>query len=165
MPDLGNSRRKLKIAIGAMLAATSWRWPFCSRRWSAPRTHGGRRFWNLRPNLQKNPRGGAADRHGQEARARQGSDRRFLQGPLCRQGLELLDELGKIASANGVRQQQAHYKEEDTETSGVIPVEIEGVFPETICSWCDSSIRWSGRRCSLKWRAWASPARAPSGQA
>ncbi len=40
----------------------------------------------------------------------------------------LLDELGKLATDNGVRMQQARYKEEDAESSGVIPVEIEGSF-------------------------------------
>ena len=33
-----------------------------------------------------------------------------------------------MAAANGVRMQQAQYKEEDAETSGVVPVEIEASF-------------------------------------
>ena len=41
---------------------------------------------------------------------------------------ELLNELGKLASENRIRMQHMSYKEEDSETSGVIPVEIEGSF-------------------------------------
>ena len=40
MPDLGNSRRKLKIAIGAMLAADVVAVAFCSRRWWVRRIRG-----------------------------------------------------------------------------------------------------------------------------
>ena len=34
----------------------------------------------------------------------------------------------KLAQANGVRILQVKYKEEDPETSGIVPVEIEGDF-------------------------------------
>ena len=41
---------------------------------------------------------------------------------------DLANELGKLASENRVRIQQARYKQEDAETSGIIPVAIEGSF-------------------------------------
>lgn len=41
---------------------------------------------------------------------------------------ELTTELGKLAAENGVRIQTARYKEEDPETSGIVPVAIEGSF-------------------------------------
>jgi len=55
MPDLGNSRRKLEIAIGAMLAADIVAVAVLFSPLVGSATHGGRRFWNLRPNLQKKP--------------------------------------------------------------------------------------------------------------
>jgi len=41
---------------------------------------------------------------------------------------ELANELGKLAAQNGIRIQQASYKQEDAEGSGIIPVEIHGGF-------------------------------------
>jgi Tfp pilus assembly protein PilO len=41
---------------------------------------------------------------------------------------ELLTELGKLASANGVRIQQANYKEEDADIPGVVPVALQVSF-------------------------------------
>ncbi len=85
MPDLGKSRRKLKIAIGAMLAVdviavTVLFSPLVGFRGFAeaanPRTQGR--------TDQEEPRSRTAARHGQEDRSGQESDRRVLQGPLCR---------------------------------------------------------------------------------
>jgi Tfp pilus assembly protein PilO len=41
---------------------------------------------------------------------------------------DLITELGKLASENGIHILQAKYKEEDAETAGVIPVVIEVSF-------------------------------------
>lgn len=41
---------------------------------------------------------------------------------------ELLTELGKLASENGVHIQQANYKEEDPEISGIVPVALQVSF-------------------------------------
>lgn len=41
---------------------------------------------------------------------------------------ELTTELGKLASENGIHILAAKYKEEDPETSGIVPVAIEGSF-------------------------------------
>src|SRR5271170_4467454 len=83
MPDLGNSRRKLKIAIGAMLAADV-----------------------IAVGVLFSPLVGSAD------------SRR----------LQINELRAELAKENGVRMQQAHYKQEDVETSGIVPVEIDGSF-------------------------------------
>ena len=41
---------------------------------------------------------------------------------------DLAEDLGKIATENGVRILQAKYKQEPAETAGIVPVEIQGDF-------------------------------------
>ncbi|HTR25143.1 MAG TPA: GspMb/PilO family protein [Terriglobales bacterium] len=52
----------------------------------------------------------------------------FYKGRFAARDSELTTELGRLASENGVRIQQARYKEEDPEASGIVPVQIEGSF-------------------------------------
>jgi Tfp pilus assembly protein PilO len=52
----------------------------------------------------------------------------FYKGRFAARDSDLIDELGKLATENGVRMQQAHYKEEDEETAGLVPVGIEASF-------------------------------------
>jgi len=52
----------------------------------------------------------------------------FYKDRFAARDSELTTELGKLASENGVRIQTARYKEEDPETSGIVPVAIEGSF-------------------------------------
>jgi hypothetical protein len=52
----------------------------------------------------------------------------FCKDRFAAKDSDLANELGKLASENGIRIQQARYKEEEAESSGVIPVEIEGSF-------------------------------------
>jgi hypothetical protein len=52
----------------------------------------------------------------------------FYKDRFAAKDSDLTNELGKLASENGIRIQQARYKEEDAESSGVIPVEIDGSF-------------------------------------
>jgi len=52
----------------------------------------------------------------------------FYKDRFAEKDSELTTELGKLASENGVRIQTARYKEEDPETSGIVPVAIEGSF-------------------------------------
>ncbi len=129
MPDLGNSRRKLKIAIGAMLAADVVAVAVLFSPLVGSADSRRTQILELKAELTKKTHEVAPligmDRKLVLAKGQIGD---FYKGRFAAKDSELLDELGKIASANGVRQQQAHYKEEDTETSGVIPVEIEGSF-------------------------------------
>ena len=121
MPDLGNSRRKLKIAIGAMLAAdvVAAAVLFSPLVGSAD----SRTLANQRTACrtdQENPR--RANRCA--AWTRRSCWRRIRSAGFTRTALlpkdsDLTNELGKLASENGVRIQQARYKEEDAETSGV----------------------------------------------
>ncbi len=129
MPDLGNSRRKLKIAIGAMLAAdlVAVAVLFSPLVGSADSRK-----------LQLNLLRAELTRKTREVEPLRGMDTKivlakkqiggFYQERFAAQDSDLLNELGKLAAANGVHMQQARYKEEDTEISGVIPVEIEGSF-------------------------------------
>ncbi|MFZ1131770.1 MAG: type 4a pilus biogenesis protein PilO [Terriglobales bacterium] len=129
MPDLGNSRRKLKIAIGAMLAAdlVAAAILFSPLVGSADsRT------------LQINELRAALTKKNREVEPLRGMDKKivlakdqihgFYKDRFAAQDSELLTALGKLATENGVRMQQMRYKEEDSESSGVIPVEIEGGF-------------------------------------
>jgi hypothetical protein len=129
MPDLRNSRRKLKIAIGTMLAAdvVAMAVLFSPLVGSA----GSRQLQLnlLRAELTKKTRA---------VQPLQGIDRKivlakdqiggFYKDRFAAKDSDLTNELGKLASDNGVRIQQAKYKQEDAESSGVIPVEIEGSF-------------------------------------
>ena len=129
MPDLGNSRRKLKIAMGAMLVADVMAVAvlFSPLVGSA----GSRKLQlsQLHIELQKKTR---------EVETLRGMDKKivlakdqiggFYKDRFAAKDSDLTNELGKLASENGIRIQQARYKEEDAESSGVIPVEIDGSF-------------------------------------
>ena len=129
MPDLGNSRRKLKIAMGAMLVADVMAVAvlFSPLVGSA----GSRKLQlsQLRIELQRKTR---------EVEPLRGMDKKivlakdqiggFYKDRFAAKDSDLTNELGKLASENGIRIQQARYKEEDAESSGVIPVEIDGSF-------------------------------------
>ncbi len=129
MPDLGNSRRKLKIAIGAMLAAdlVAVAVLFSPLVGSADSRK-----------LQLNLLRAELTRKTREVEPLRGMDTKivlakkqiggFYQDRFAAQDSDLLNELGKLAAANGVRMQQAKYKEEDAAISGVVPVEIDGSF-------------------------------------
>ena len=52
----------------------------------------------------------------------------FYQQRFAARDSELAAELGKIASENGVRIMQAKYKREDPTGAGIVPTEIEGNF-------------------------------------
>jgi Tfp pilus assembly protein PilO len=129
MPDFANSRRKLKVAIGTMLAVdvVAVAVLFSPLVGSA----GSRRLQinELRAELTKRTR---------EVEPLRGMDKKivlakdqiggFYKDRFAAKDSDLTNELGKLASENGVRIQQARYKEEEAESSGVIPVAIEGSF-------------------------------------
>ncbi|MGB8010153.1 MAG: hypothetical protein WCF68_00950 [Terriglobales bacterium] len=129
MPDLGNSRRKLKIAIGAMLAADLIAAAVLFSPLVGSADSRRTQLNQLRAELQKKTR---------DVEPLRGVDQKivlakdqiggFYKDRFAAKDSELLGELGKLASENGVHQQQAHYKEEDPEISGVVPVAIEGSF-------------------------------------
>jgi Tfp pilus assembly protein PilO len=129
MPDLSGSRRSLKIAIGAMLAvdALAVAVLFSPLVGSA----GSRRqqLNQLQVELQKKTREAAPLRSiDVKMLLAKTQITGFYKNRFAERDSELLVELGKLANDNGIRMQQARYKEEDPETPGVIPIEIEGSF-------------------------------------
>jgi Tfp pilus assembly protein PilO len=129
MPDLGNTRRKLKIAIGAMLAADviAVAVLFSPLVGSADSRRLDLNL--LRVELQKKTR---------QVEPLRGMDKKivlakdqiggFYKDRFAAKDSDLTNELGKLAAQNGIHIQQAKYKQEEAETSGVIPVAIEGSF-------------------------------------
>jgi len=129
MPDFGNSRRRLKIAIGAMLAAdvVAAAVMFSPLVGSA----GSRKLQlnELRVELQKKTRA-VEPLRGMDKKIVLAKDQisGFYKDRFAAKDSDLANELGKLASENGIKIQQARYKETDAESSGVIPVEIQGSF-------------------------------------
>jgi len=129
MPDLGNSRRKLKIAIGAMLAADVVAMAVLFSPLVGSADSRQLQLNLLRAELTKKTR---------EVEPLRGMDKKivlakdqiggFYKDRFAAKDSDLLNDLGKLASENRIRIQQAKYKEEDAESSGVIPFEIEGSF-------------------------------------
>ncbi len=129
MPDLGNSRRKLKIAIGAMLAADVIALAVLFSPLVGSADSRKLDLNLLRVELQKKTR---------EVQPLRGMDKKivlakdqiggFYKDRFAAKDSDLTNELGKLAAQNGIHIQAAKYKEEEAETSGVIPVAIEGSF-------------------------------------
>lgn len=129
MADLRVTRRKLKIAIGVMLAldlaaATVLFSPLVGSAES-------RRY-------EKNSLAAQLTIKNHEVQPLRGMDKKvdlakkqipeFYAQRFAARGSDIDDELGKIASQNGVKIQQMKYKQEDPETAGIMPVEIQGNF-------------------------------------
>jgi hypothetical protein len=129
MPDLGNSRRKLKIVIGTMLAVDVLAVAVLFSPLVGSAESRQLQLNLLRVELTKKNR---------EVEPLRGMDQKillakdqiggFYKDRFADKDSVLTNELGKLASENGVRMQQARYKEEDAEVSGVVPVEIQGSF-------------------------------------
>ncbi|MGA2237301.1 MAG: hypothetical protein ABSG23_17715 [Terriglobales bacterium] len=129
MPDLGNSRRKLKIAIGAMLAADVVAVAVLFSPLVGSVDSRKLQLNQLKVELQRKTR---------EVEPLRGMDKKivlakdqingFYKDRFAAKDSDLANELGKLASENGIRIQQARYKQEEAESSGVIPVAIEGSF-------------------------------------
>jgi hypothetical protein len=129
MPDLGNSRRKLKIAIGAMLAAdvVAMAVLFSPLVGSADSRQLQLRLLSVE--LQRKTRS-VEPLRGMDQKIVLAKDQigGFYKDRFAAKDSDLTNELGKLAAENRVQIQQAKYKEEAPESSGVIPVAIEGSF-------------------------------------
>jgi len=129
MPDLGSSRRKLKITIGAMLAADVVAVAVLFSPLVGSADSRSLQINELRAGLTKKNR---------EVEPLRGIDDKiklaknqisgFYKDRFPAKDSDLANELGKLASQNSIRILTARYKEEEMETSGIIPVEIEGSF-------------------------------------
>jgi Tfp pilus assembly protein PilO len=129
MPDFASSRRKLKIAIGAMLVVdvVTVAVLFSPLVGSADSRQLDMNL--LRVELQKKTRD-AAPLVGIDKKIVVAKDQinTFYKDRFAEKDSDLANELGKLASENGIRIQTARYKQEEAEASGITPVAIEGSF-------------------------------------
>jgi len=129
MPELQGSRRKLQIAIAAMVVADLIAVAVLFSPLVGSAESRRINMSQLSAELQKKTR---------EVEPLQGVDQKivmakgqitqFYKDRFAARDSDLTTELGKLASANGVRIMQAKYKQEDLTGAGVAPVEIEGNF-------------------------------------
>jgi Tfp pilus assembly protein PilO len=129
MPDFSNSRRKLKIAIGAMVAADVIAVAVLFSPLVGSADSRQLELNLLRVELHKKTR---------EVEPLRGMDKKivlakdeigeFYKDRFAAKDSDLAKELGRLADQNGIRIQQAKYKKEDPESSGVVPIEIEISF-------------------------------------
>ncbi len=129
MPDFANSRRKLKVAIGTMLAADVVAVAVLFSPLVGSAASRRLQINELRAELTKKTR---------EVEPLRGMDKKivlakgqisgFYKDRFAATDSDLANGLGKLAAENGIGIQQAKYTEEDPEVSGVIPVGIELSF-------------------------------------
>jgi Tfp pilus assembly protein PilO len=129
MPDLGSTRRKLKIAIGAMVAVDVVAVAVLFSPLVGSAESRRMQINELRAELTKKtrevePLRGMPDKI-KLAKAQIGT---FYKDRFAAQDSDLTNELGKLAGENGVHIQVAKYTQEDAEASGIVPVAIEGSF-------------------------------------
>jgi Tfp pilus assembly protein PilO len=129
MPDLANSRRKIKIAIGTMLAVDVVALAVLFSPLVGSSESRRTQILELRAELTKKNHA-IEPLRGMDKKIVLAKDQigEFYKGRFAARDSDLIDELGKLATENGVRMQQAHYKEEDEETAGLVPVGIEASF-------------------------------------
>jgi Tfp pilus assembly protein PilO len=129
MPDLGKSRRNLKIVIGAMLAVDVLAVGVLFSPLVGSADSRTAELNELRAELRKKTRAVEPLRGmDQKIVLAKNQIAGFYKGRFAARDSDLATELGKLATENGVRIQQARYKEEDTETTGIVPIAIEGSF-------------------------------------
>lgn len=129
MAELQGSRRKLQIAIAAMVAADLLAVGLLFSPLVGSAESRRINMAELSMELQRKTR---------EVQPLVGLDKKmvvaksqigqFYQDRFAKRDSDLTTELGKLASANGVRIMQAKYKQEDPTGAGVVSVEIEGNF-------------------------------------
>lgn len=129
MPDLQNTRRNLKIAVAAMLLAdvVAVGVLFSPLVGSAEsrQTQLNQMFAEYRKKTRDvEPLRGMP----QKVVLAKNQIGDFYKDRFAAKDSELTTELGKLAAENGIHILSAKYKEEDPETSGIVPVEIQGSF-------------------------------------
>jgi len=129
MPELQDSRRKLKIAIAAMVAADLIAAAVLFSPLVGSATSRRLEMMRLTAELQKKTREVEPLRNiDQKVVVARGQISQFYKDRFVARDSDLAAELGRLASESGVRILQAKYKQEDPVTGGVVPVEIEGNF-------------------------------------
>jgi Tfp pilus assembly protein PilO len=129
MPDLRNTRKKLKIAIAAMVLADVVAAGVLFSPLVGSADSRRTQMRQLSAELQKKTHD-VEPLRGMPHKIVLAKDQigDFYKDRFAAKDSELLTELGKLASENGVRIQQARYKEEDPETPGIVPVTLEVSF-------------------------------------
>ncbi len=129
MPDLQGTRRNLKIAVTAMIVAdvVAMGILFSPLVGSAEsrQTQLNQMFAEYRKKTRDvEPLRGMP----QKVVLAKNQIGDFYKDRFAARDSELTTELGKLAAENGIHILSAKYKEEDPETSGIVPVEIQGSF-------------------------------------
>lgn len=129
MPDLQSTRRNLKIAVAAMVVADviAVGVLFSPLVGSAEsrQTQLNQMFAEYRKKTREvEPLRGMP----QKVVLAKNQIGDFYKDRFAARDSELTTELGKLAAENGIHILSAKYKEEDPETSGIVPVEIQGSF-------------------------------------
>jgi Tfp pilus assembly protein PilO len=130
MADLQHSRRQLKIAIAVMLAADV----LAAALLFSPLVGSAKSR-----RLQMDQLAAELKRKTHDVEPLRGMDKKvalaktqipqFYSDRFAAQDSDLARELGKLAAESGVKIQQAKYKQEDSESAGIIvPVAIQGNF-------------------------------------
>jgi hypothetical protein len=129
MPDLKGTRRKLTVAIAAMVVADVVAAGILFSPLVGSSESRREQIRQLTADLAKKTH---------DVQPLVGMDKKivlakdqigdFYKGRFAGTDSELTTELGKLAAENGIRIQAASYKEEDPETSGIVPVGIEVTF-------------------------------------
>lgn len=129
MSDLGKTRRKLTVAIIAMVAADVVAAGILFSPLVGSSESRRTQIRELTAELAKKTHD-VAPLHGMDKKLMLAKDQigDFYKTRFAETDSELTTELGKLASENGIRIQTARYKEEDPEMSGIVPVAIEGSF-------------------------------------
>lgn len=129
MPELQGSRRKLQIAIAAMVAADLVAVAVLFSPLVGSAESRRVNMSQLSAELQKKTRD-VEPLRGVDKKIvlAKGQISQFYKDRFAARDSDLAAELGKLASQNGVRILQAKYKQEDPTGAGVVPVEIEGNF-------------------------------------
>jgi len=129
MPELQGSRRKLQIAIAAMVAADLVAVAVLFSPLVGSAESRRVNMSELSAELKKKTREVEPLKNiDKKIGLAKGQIGQFYQDRFAARDSDLAAELGKLASGNGVRILQAKYKQEDPTGAGVAPVEIEGNF-------------------------------------
>ena len=129
MPDLGNTRRKLKVAIAAMVVADALAAGVLFSPLVGSAESRRMQLSQLSVELRKKTHDVEPLRNiDKKVVLAKNQINEFYKHRFCATDSELATELGKLAASNGIRIQSAHYKEEDPEASGIVPVAIDGSF-------------------------------------
>ena len=129
MPDLRTTRQKLKIAIAAMVVADVVAAGILFSPLVGSAESRRTQMRQLSAELQKKTHD-VQPLIGMDKKIVVAKDQigEFYKSRFAARDSELTTELGKLAAENGIRIQTAKYKEEEPETSGIVPVEIAGSF-------------------------------------